>query len=37
MTNNFSEKLNFYEERINNLESKNKELSIQLDRCKSVF
>ena len=35
--NNFSEKLNFYEEKINNLESKNKELSIQLDDVSQSF
>ena len=35
--NNFSEKLNFYEERINNLESKNKELSVQLDSVSQSF
>ena len=35
--NNFSEKLNFYEERINNLESKNKELSLQLDSVSKSF
>ena len=34
---NFSEKLNFYEERINNLESKNKELSLQLDSVNQSF
>ena len=34
---NFSEKLNFYEERINNLESKNKELSVQLDSVSQSF
>ncbi len=34
---NFSEKLNFYEERINNLESKNKELSVQLDSLSQSF
>ena len=34
---NFSEKLNFYEERINNLESKNKELSLQLDSVSQSF
>ena len=34
---NFSEKLNFYEERINNLESKNKELSVQLDSVNQSF
>ena len=37
MTNSFSEKLNFYEEKINNLESKNKELSIQLDDVSQSF
>ena len=35
--NNFSEKLNFYEERINNLESKNKKLSAQLDSVSQSF
>ncbi len=35
--NNFSEKLNFYEERINNLESKNRELSAQLDSVSKSF
>jgi hypothetical protein len=34
---NFSEKLNFYEERINNLESKNKQLSVQLDSVSQSF
>ena len=34
---NFSEKLNFYEERINNLESKNKKLSAQLDSVSQSF
>ena len=34
---NFSEKLNFYEERINNLESKNKELSVQLNSVSKSF
>jgi len=37
MTNSFSEKLSFYEEKINNLESKNKELSIQLDKVSESF
>ena len=37
MTNSFSEKLNLYEEKINNLESKNKELSIQLDDVSQSF
>ena len=35
--NNFLEKLNFYEERINNLESKNKKLSVQLDSVSQSF
>ena len=34
---NFSEKLNLYEERINNLESENKELSVQLDSVSQSF
>ena len=37
LENNFSEKLNFYEERINNLESENKELSLQLDSVSKSF
>tara|TARA_B100001989_G_scaffold237779_1_gene200680 strand:+ start:661 stop:1524 length:864 start_codon:yes stop_codon:yes gene_type:complete len=37
MTDNFSEKLKFYEEKINNLESKNKDLSIQLDEVSQSF
>ena len=37
MTNSFSEKLNLYEEKINNLESKNKELTIQLDDVSQSF
>ena len=37
MKNIFSDKLNLYEEKINNLESKNKELSIQLDDVGQSF
>ncbi len=37
LENNFLEKLNLYEERINNLESKNKELSLQLDSVNQSF
>ena len=37
LENNFLEKLNLYEERINNLESKNKELSLQLDSVSQSF
>ena len=36
-TNSFSEKLNLYEEKINNLVSKNKELSIKLDDVSQSF